>query len=77
MSDLSGSANLLVRHLNQAARHRTHPPTRMDLPGVVAGLTLPYSDGPGQGADIKAKFLKRRMYGGGTVGREGPHMSRQ
>ncbi|WP_422733616.1 hypothetical protein ACN26Y_24875 [Micromonospora sp. WMMD558] len=36
---------------------------RMDLPAVVAGLTLPYSNGPIQGANTKVKFLKRQMYG--------------
>ncbi|WP_225319846.1 transposase [Micromonospora aurantiaca (nom. illeg.)] len=32
---------------------------RMDLPAVVAGLTLPYSNGPIEGANTKVKFLKR------------------
>ncbi len=36
---------------------------RMDLPAVVAGLTLPYSNGPTEGANTKVKFLKRQMYG--------------
>jgi len=36
---------------------------RMDLPAVTAGLTLPYSNGPIEGANTKAKFLKRQMYG--------------
>lgn len=36
---------------------------RMDLPAVVAGLTLPYSNGPIEGANTKVKFLKRQMYG--------------
>jgi transposase len=36
---------------------------RMDLPAVVAGLTLPYSNGPMEGANTKVKFLKRQMYG--------------
>jgi transposase len=35
----------------------------MDLPAVVAGLTLPYSNGPMEGANTKAKLLKRQMYG--------------
>jgi len=34
-----------------------------DLPAVVAGLALPYSNGPIEGADTKVKFLKRQMYG--------------
>jgi transposase len=29
----------------------------------VAGLTLPYSNGPMEGANTKVKFLKRQMYG--------------
>jgi transposase len=36
---------------------------RMDLDAVVAGLTLPYSNGPIEGANTKVKFLKRQMYG--------------
>jgi transposase len=36
---------------------------RMDLPAVVAGLTLPYSNGPIEGANTKVKYLKRQMYG--------------
>jgi transposase len=36
---------------------------RKDLPAVIAGLTLPYSNGPIEGANTKVKFLKRQMYG--------------
>jgi hypothetical protein len=36
---------------------------RMDLEAVVAGLTLPYSNGPMEGANTKVKLLKRQMYG--------------
>jgi transposase len=36
---------------------------RMDLPAVTAGLTLPYSNGPIEGANNKIKMLKRQMYG--------------
>jgi transposase len=36
---------------------------RKDLPAVVAGLTMPYSNGPIEGANTKVKFLKRQMYG--------------
>ena len=36
---------------------------RKDLPAVVAGLTLPYSNGPMEGTNTKVKFLKRQMYG--------------
>ncbi len=35
----------------------------MDLPAVVAALTLPYSNGPIEGASTKVKLLKRQMYG--------------
>ena len=35
---------------------------RLDLPAVVAGLTLPYSNGPIEGANTKVKLLKRQMY---------------
>ena len=37
---------------------------RKDHAAVVAGLTLPYSDGPSEGANTKVKLLKRRVYGG-------------
>ncbi len=36
---------------------------RKDLPAVTAGLTLPYSNGPAEGANTKVKLLKRQMYG--------------
>lgn len=36
---------------------------RRDLPAVVAGLTMPYSNGPIEGANTKVNFLKRQMYG--------------
>ena len=36
---------------------------RKDLPAVVAGLTLPYSNGPIEGVNTKVKLLKRQMYG--------------
>lgn len=36
---------------------------RKDLDAVVAGLTLPYSNGPSEGANTKFKLLKRQMYG--------------
>jgi transposase len=36
---------------------------RKDRAAVVAGLTLPYSNGPIEGSNTKVKFLKRQMYG--------------
>jgi transposase len=36
---------------------------RMDLDAVVAGLTLPYCNGPMEGANTEVKLLKRQMYG--------------
>jgi transposase len=36
---------------------------RKDLPAVVAGLTLPHSNGPMEGTNTKVKLLKRQMYG--------------
>nr|WP_269327972.1 transposase [Kineosporia mesophila] len=36
---------------------------RLDLKAVTAGLTLPYSNGPMEGANTKVKILKRQMYG--------------
>lgn len=35
----------------------------MDLPAVAAGLTLPYSNGPIEGANTKVKLLKWQMCG--------------
>lgn len=34
-----------------------------DLDGAVAGLTLPYSNGPTEGVNTKIKLLKRQTYG--------------
>ena len=36
---------------------------RKDLPAVIAGLSLPYSNGPIEGTNTKVKLLKRQMYG--------------
>ena len=36
---------------------------RKDLRAVLAGLTLPYSNGSIEGANLKVKLLKRQMYG--------------
>ncbi|WP_428981590.1 transposase [Nonomuraea composti] len=35
----------------------------IDHDAVVAGLTLPYSNGPAEGVINKIKLLKRQMYG--------------
>ncbi|MEV0314857.1 transposase [Nonomuraea fuscirosea] len=35
----------------------------IDHDAVVAGLTLPYSNGPTEGVVNKIKLLKRQMYG--------------
>jgi transposase len=35
---------------------------RRDLAAVVAGLSMPYSNGPIEGANTKIKLLKRQMY---------------
>ncbi|HUR05520.1 MAG TPA: transposase [Nonomuraea sp.] len=34
-----------------------------DKQAVIAGLTLPYSNGPMEGTNTKVKLLKRQMYG--------------
>jgi transposase len=34
-----------------------------DQAAVTAGLTLPYSNGPTEGANTKIKLLKRQMFG--------------
>jgi len=36
---------------------------RKDLPAVVAGLTLPYSNGPIGGTNTKVGLVKRQKYG--------------
>ena len=36
---------------------------RKDLDAVVAGLSLPYSNGPIEGTNTKFKLLKRQMFG--------------
>jgi transposase len=36
---------------------------RKDLDAVVAGLSLPYTNGPIEGTNTKFKLLKRQMYG--------------
>jgi hypothetical protein len=36
---------------------------RADQPAVVAGLSMPYSNDPIEGANTKVKLLKRQMYG--------------
>ncbi len=36
---------------------------RKDLPAVVAGLSLPHSNGPIEGANTRVKLLKRQTYG--------------
>ena len=36
---------------------------RKDLVAVVAGLSLPYSNGPAEGVNTKVKLLKRQMFG--------------
>jgi transposase len=36
---------------------------RKDQAAVVAGLSMPYSNGPIEGANTKVKLLKRQMYG--------------
>jgi hypothetical protein len=86
----TGSANLLVRYLNQRRADAQRPapsPRRLvawlitrpdkltahqrihldDLlaacPHLAAGLTLPHSNGPIEGANTKVKYLKRQMYG--------------
>ena len=49
---------------------------RRDLRAVVAGLTLPYSNGPTEGANTKVKFLKRQMYGRRSCRVSGPRTGR-
>jgi len=46
------------------ALHASIRGLRKDHAAVVVGLTLPYSDGPSEGANTKVKLLKRRAYGG-------------
>jgi hypothetical protein len=55
--------DLLARCPQLTALHGFVHGLRKDLPAVIAGLTLPYSNGPIEGANTKVKFLKRQMYG--------------
>ena len=41
---------------------------RQDADAVLAGLTLPYSQGQTEGQVNKLKFIKRSMYGRTTFG---------
>lgn len=52
-----------VENTDLPALHSFVRGLRKDLPAAVAGLTLPYSNGPIEGANTKAKLLKRQMYG--------------
>ena len=45
------------------ARHAFVRGLRKDQAAVVAGLSMPYSNGPIEGANTKVKLLKRQMYG--------------
>jgi transposase len=45
------------------ALHRFVHGVSMNLPAVLAGLPLPYSNGPIEGANTKAKDMKRQMNG--------------
>jgi len=45
------------------ALHSCTTGLRADLDAVIAGLLLPYSNGPIEGANTKVKYLKRQMYG--------------
>jgi hypothetical protein len=54
----------------ESAHSSAFPPLRsfvnglkLDLDAVTAGLTLPFSNGPMEGANTKVKLLKRQMYG--------------
>ena len=43
--------------------HRFAAGLQLDRQAVVAGLTLPWSNGPSEGAVNRIKYLKRQMYG--------------
>jgi hypothetical protein len=38
-------------------------PAGTDMPAVTAGLTLPYGNGPTEGANTRVKLLERQMHG--------------
>jgi transposase len=44
-------------------RHTPSSAGFADQPAVVAGLSMPYSNDPIEGANTKVKLLKRQMYG--------------
>jgi transposase len=52
---------LLVRRV--PALHAFVRGLRKDLDAVVAGLSLPYSNGPIEGTNTKFKLVKQQMYG--------------
>lgn len=60
--DLEGWMNA-VEAGDHPALHAFVRGLRRDLAAVVAGLSLPYSNGPIEGANTKIKLLKRQMYG--------------
>ncbi|WP_329794002.1 transposase [Lentzea sp. DG1S-22] len=38
-----------------------------DLNAAIAGLTVPYSNGPAEGVNTKIKLLKRQTYGKASI----------
>ncbi|MCE7007301.1 ISL3 family transposase [Kibdelosporangium philippinense] len=52
-----------VRADDLPALHAFTHGLEMDHDAVVAGLTLPYSNGPAEGVNTKVKYLKRQMFG--------------
>ena len=61
MCRVSGTHTVEVSEL--PALHAYVRGLRKDLDAVVAGLSLPYSNGPIEGTNTKFKLLKRQMYG--------------
>ncbi|MEH1130766.1 transposase [Micromonospora sp. CPCC 206061] len=66
-SQLRGDSSALpvskMDNVDLPALHAFVHGLRMDLPAVVAGLTVSHSNGPIEGANTKVKLLRRQMYG--------------
>jgi Transposase len=63
IADTTAARNLRGREqCDLPAPHTFVRGLRADQPAVVAGLSMPYSNDPIEGANTKVKLLKRQMY---------------
>ena len=63
MSSYADNWMIAVEASDLPALHAFVRGLRKDLDAVIAGLSLPYSNGPIEGTNTKFKLLKRQMYG--------------